>query len=412
MLELFARRRDFRQLFLAHAVSRAGDAFNAVALVVLVLELTDSSLGVAGAVAFEVVAVLLFGVVAGLFVDRYPRREVMVIADLTRAVLVGALAVFSGSLVLAFVVAFGVSLGGVVFNPAAASLVPETVTRNELVRANATLWATGVTLQIAMAPLAGVLIATVGVGAAFAVNAASFAGSAILLVGLRAGRTPASMEPVGWRAALAGVHEVRAHPLLRRLSVAQLLAALSAGATSGLLVVLARERLGTDSAGFGFLLGAIGVGAVAGTLLLARHIRPGVRGWLFGPLAGRGLVDLGLATTTSPALAGGLLAVYGAGTSTGTIAFQSTLQTETDAERRGRVFAFFDILWGSGRLVSLGIGGVLADVLGVRAVYYAGGVVLVLAALTGFRSPLLRTTARGRGRGDPAAPAAPPEPLG
>lgn len=75
------RRPAFRRLFLAHAISRAGDAFNTVALVVLVFDLTGSGLGVAGTVVFEVLPVLLLGPLAGLVVDRVPRRRVMVSAD-------------------------------------------------------------------------------------------------------------------------------------------------------------------------------------------------------------------------------------------------------------------------------------------------------------------------------------------
>src|SRR5712692_3775485 len=67
---------EFRRLFLAHSISRAGDTFNTVALVVLVFQLTGSGLGVAGTVALEV----LPGPVVGLIVDRYPRRGLMVAA--------------------------------------------------------------------------------------------------------------------------------------------------------------------------------------------------------------------------------------------------------------------------------------------------------------------------------------------
>lgn len=98
-----------------------------------------------------------------------------------------------------------------------------------------------VVAQVVLAPTAGLVIAAAGVSAAFAVNAATFAVSALLLVGLRAGRTPADIEVRGWAGALAGIGAVRSDPLLRRLAVVQVLAALSAGATSGLLVVLAQR---------------------------------------------------------------------------------------------------------------------------------------------------------------------------
>lgn len=121
--------------------------------------------------------------------------------------------------------------------------------------------------------------------------------------------------------------------------------------------------------------------------MFGRVIKPGVRGWLYGPLVLRGGVDLGLATTSNAVIAGGLLGAYGVGTSTGMVAFQSTVQTETTSEQRGRAFALFDVLWNSARLASLGLGGVVADAAGIRVVYLLGGLVLLAAALVGFTSP-------------------------
>jgi hypothetical protein len=101
----------------------------------------------------------------------------------------------------------------------------------------------------------------------------------------------------------------------------------------------------------------------------------------------RGGVDLGLASTTNALVAGAALGTYGVGTSTGMVAFQSTIQTEVTTEHRGRTFALFDVLWNGARLVSLGLGGVLADVAGIRAVYAVGGAPLLSAAMIGFLGP-------------------------
>lgn len=105
---------------------------------------------------------------------------------------------------------------------------------------------------------------------------------------------------------------------------------------------------------------------------------------MFGPLLLRGLVDLVLASTRSLAIAMGALAVYEVGTSTGMVTYNSLLQAEVAPELRGRVFAGFDLLWQAGRLASLVLGGVAADALGIRAVYYLGGVLLLVAGAVGF----------------------------
>lgn len=339
MRDLLRSNSTFRRLFLAHATSRAGDAFSAVALVVLVFELTGSGLSVATIVVFEVVPVIALGPIAGVLADRYPCRSVMIGADVLRAALVGTLALVHGEVAIAFAVAFGVSVGSVFFNPAASSLVPDVVGEDELVDANTALWTIAVAAQVILAPLAGVLIVSAGVGAAFAVNAASYVVSALLLRRVPVGALPPRAAVSGWPAAREGVRVVRRSPLLSRLAAVQVLASLSAGATSGLLVVLAADWLGVGPSGFGVLLACIGAGVALGPLVLRRHVRPGDKRWLFGPYALRGAADLTLATVSSPIVAGPALGLYGVGTSTGMISYQSTLQTLVPPETRGRAFA-------------------------------------------------------------------------
>ena len=140
---------EFRRLFLAHSISRAGDAFNTVALVVLVFNLTGSGLGVAGAVMFEVAPVLILGPVAGLAADRLPRRRLMVGADVFRAVAALGLVVATDTVGVAYAVAFGLSAGAVLFNPAAGSLLPDVIGEDDVVTANSALWITAVVAQIA-----------------------------------------------------------------------------------------------------------------------------------------------------------------------------------------------------------------------------------------------------------------------
>ena len=132
----------------------------------------------------------------------------------------------------------------------------------------------------------------------------------------------------------------------------QLLAALSAGRPASCWQCWPAAIWGVGPDGFGLLLGAIGVSAALGPLPLARLVKqPTPRpAWAFGPLLLRGLVDLLLATTTgSLGVAIGALAVYGSGTSTVMVIYNSLLQAEVAPEVRGRVFAGFDLLWQDGR---------------------------------------------------------------
>ena len=372
----------FRRLFAAQTVSRWGDTLNAVALVILVFELTGSGLRVAGTVAFEIVPVLLLGFAAGAVVDRRPRRRVMIAADLARAAVALALAAFGTNLPVIYAAAFALSAGTVFFNPAASSLLPSVVRPADLVAANSALWSAAVLSQIALAPLAGALVAFAGARPAFLLNGASFLVSAVLLARLPV-PGPAPVAEAG-RRRLTDVKEglllICRSRFLGTLAVVQGTAALSAGATSALLVVLAERHLDAGPSRFGLLIGAIGVGAGLGPLVLRRVLsdprRPGL---LFGPYLLRGGVDLTLAASSSFTVAIGALVTYGVGTSTGMVTYNSLLQTTVPDRLRGRVFAFYDVLWQGARLVSLAAGGLLADAVGVRAVYVAGGLLLLAA---------------------------------
>ena len=378
------RQPGFRRFWAARTVSQWGDTFNSVALVILVYRLTGSGLRVGGTVVFEVVPVLVFGFVAGAVVDRLPRQRVMVAADVGRAVIAAALAVSHTNLAVIYGAAFALSALTVFFNPAASSVVPALVGPDHVVGANSAVWSAAVLSQIALAPAAGALVAYAGAGPAFALNAASYAMSACLLIGLRL-PSPAGRAAGRHLADIAeGLRAIRRDRFLRTLAAVQALAALSAGATSALLVVLAERRLHVGPGRFGLLIGAIGVGAGLGPLVLHRLVgdvrRPG---WLFGPYLLRGAVDFTLAASSSYPLSLGALAVYGVGTSTGNITYNSVLQTTVPDRLRGRVFAFFDIVWQTGRMVSIVAGGILADRLGISAVYGLGAALLIGAAVLG-----------------------------
>jgi len=383
-LRILLARPGYRRLWTARTVSQVGDVAQFTTLALLLVHLTGSAVGVTGAVLAEIVAVLLVGPFAGSLVDRLPRVRVMVAADAVRIVLASALAEWHGSPGVAYGVAFGLAAGQVFFAPASQSLLPALVDETELVAANSGIWTAAVSAQVLVAPVAALLATRVGFGAAFGVNAVSFAVSASVLTGLR---EPARPRPASVSSPFAhareGLRALAALPLLKALAAGQFLAALSAGATSALLVVLAKDRLG-GGGGYGLLIAAIGVGAALGPLLLTRRITDPRRPLLvFGPYAVRGLVDLVLSVVTAVPLAAAALVFYGLSTSTGNVTFSSLLQSRVPEDLRGRAFAGFDVLWQTGRLLSLLGGGLLADAVGIRAVYLLGGLLLLAAAAVG-----------------------------
>lgn len=380
----------YRRWWAARTVSQWGDVASTVALGLLVLQLTGSGLGVAVVVAAEILPIMLLAPLAGVLVDRLPRRPVMVAADLVRAGLAAAIPLASAHVETVYLIAAGMSAATVFFDPAAGAVLPNLIDKRQLVAANSGIWTTAVISQIALAPVTGLVVTVAGLNIAFWANTASYLLSAALLTRLpepphRPEEDRAAAVGRRWRAwwhdATAGIGHITSNRRLVALALGQALAALSAGATSALLVVYVRQHLHAPPAGYGLVLGAIGVGAALGPLVLIRLIRDTTRpGWVFGPYALRGGVDLALAVVHTLPAAAATLAVYGLGTSTGAVTFNSLLQATVPDRLRGRVLASFDLTWQTGRLASLGIGGLLADHFGITAVYWLGGALLLLAA--------------------------------
>lgn len=382
--------RSYFPLWISQLVSNFGDTLNYIALVILVYQLSQSGLAVSAMVVFEIIPVLLLAPVAGVVIDRFPRKTILITSDLVRAVLVIAL-ILAQATWQVYLIAAGLVAAGAFFNPTVQAVIPSIVNKESLLAANSVSWTTGRLVQIIASALAGGLIALFGPDLAFAINALTFVFSAGILLMLpippHAGEiNRASKRGLGgWLTDIkVGLTYAVRDQFVSRLLVVQALSSLGAGATSALLVVLAEQHLKLPPAGFAWLLLAIGAGALLGPLLFGsftqnyRNIR-----YLFIPYVIRGIGDVIIAIITPLPLALLIMFIYGLNTSTGMVVYNSLLQSEVEEEVRGRVFTLFDIVWNLFRLVSLALGGVLVEIWGIQPVYYLGGGFLTGAGLLG-----------------------------
>ncbi len=151
-----------------------------------------------------------------------------------------------------------------------------------------------------------------------------------------------------------------------------------------MLVVLAERHLDLEPAGFAWLIGAIGVGALLGPLIpntLAKDYR--TARWLFVPYIIRGVGDVLIAIFTPLPIALVIMFVYGLNTSTGMVVFSSTVQGAVPDTMRGRVFTLLDVSWNAMRLLSLALGAVMVDAIGIDPLFWTGGALLAGAGILG-----------------------------
>lgn len=385
-----ARSPSYFPLWVAQLLSNFGDTLHYIALVMLVFQLTGQGIAVAGLAAAEIVPVLALGPAAGVVIDRFSRKAVLIGSDLFRAALVLSLLWPQGAW-HAYLVAAGLAAGATFFNPTVQAVMPFLTTEDQRLAANSVAWSTGRLVQILASALAGGLIAWLGTGPVFALNATSFVASALLITALtiptHAGQLGATTKR-GLGTYLADARAGLAYALrdcfVSRLLVVQAIASFATGATSAMLIVLSERHLQLPPSGFAWLIGAIGVGALLGPLIpntLARDYRSAR--WLFVPYVIRGVGDVLLAVFTPLPIALLLLFIYGLNTSTGVVVFNSTVQGAVPDEVRGRVFTLLDVTWNSLRLLSLAVGGLLVDAVGIQPLFWAGGLILALAGLLG-----------------------------
>ena len=377
-------------LWLGQLVSSFGDTLHYVALVVLVFQLSGQGLAVAGLVAVEVIPVLVLGPIAGVMIDRFGRKGILIGSDVVRAALALSL-VWPQGVWHAYVVAAGLSAASVFFNPTVNAIMPAITTPDQRLAANSVSWSTGRLVQILAASIAGGIIAAVGTAPAFALNAATFVVSAACISRLRIPRHAGQLDPGTKRGlrsyfadARAGLDYARRDFFVGRLLVVQSLASFAVGGTGAMLVVLSERHLRQPPSGFAWLIAAIGAGALIGPLIpnaLARDYR--TARWLFVPYLIRGVGDALIAIFTPLPVALVILFVYGLNTSTGMVVFSTTIQGAIPDTMRGRVFTLLDADWSAFRLASLALGAVIVDRFGVEPLFWMGGSLLFTAGVLG-----------------------------
>ena len=274
LLALIRDNRDFRYLWFGQIVSQLGDWFNIVALFALLFELTGSATSVAALMVMQMLPIAVVGPVAGVIVDRFDRRRIMIAADIIRGTAVmGLLLVRTPETVWVAYAVTGVMVAcSGFFEPARSATVPSIVPRDKLVAANAISTGTWSAMLAVGASLGGAVAALLGRDAAFIINAASFFASAFFLFQMRVpGRQDSVKAALGLRGVIDGLAYMRGHGEVARIALVKGGWAIVGGALLLLTVFGDRIfRIGDSSdAGIGSLFGARGVGAFAGSLIVS-----------------------------------------------------------------------------------------------------------------------------------------------
>ena len=389
----------FRRLWLAQLVSIFGDFLAIFGVISLIsFRLHGTPLQVTGIMIAYMAPLTVVGTVAGVFVDRWNIKRVMISSDLLRAVLV-LLLVFVTRLDYLYAIFFGVSCVSSFFGPAQSVTLRTVVPVEGLLGANALMSQAFYSARIAAPAVAGGLVALLGEKSCFYLDSASFLFSAAMLSTLvilrpasahpnatSTGAQPAEASVNSWTHQFtAGVRFIFTHEALSFVMISMAAAMFVLSCFSPLISVYVRDFLAAGSLLFGVVSSLVGVGLIVGTQMvhfLARS-RPHSHASVAG-LFGLGVAVALLGLTGRIPLTG--LSTFGMGFA---IAFvvvpaQTLMQRETPPAMLGRVSSAFLSLLSLAQVLGLILSGYLAQSLGIRNLFKASAVLLLVLAVFGY----------------------------
>ena len=391
------RRRDFGLLWLAGLVSTAGDWVLYAALPFYVYERTGSTVATAGMIVARLVPGALLGTVAGVFVDRWSRKRVLVVSNLLQAFTVALLLLvpLDGWLWVVFAVAAAQSAIASFSSPAESALLPSLVPQDDLLAANALNALNNRLARLLGLPLGAALLGAVGLRGVVLVDCATFLAAALLVAPIVApGRAIAEVTGAArsaweafWNDWLAGMRIVFREREITLLFVVFGLMTFSGTMLDPLSVAWVRDVLGEGPEVFAWLLWAHAVSGIAGTLLVgrfgARFAARDLIGWTCLVAAAATAVKFNLPAVW---LALAMSAVAGVTSVATSVGVETLAQRTVPDAVRGRVFG---ALGASGSLLSLlgaAGGGVLAEVVGIVTMLNVAAALIALSGVAVLRA--------------------------
>jgi MFS family permease len=395
----------FVRVWSAATISIFGSLITRMALpFVAILVLGAGAFEVALVRSIDLLAALLFGLFVGAWVDRLRRRPVMVWADLGRAVLLLTIpiAAVGGWLTLAqlLLVSFAVAILSTFFDAADNAYLPSIVPRDELVRANGALAASGSAAEFTAFGISGFLVQLLSAPLAIFIDAVSFVVSALLLGSIRRPENPpppkADREPV-LQEIREGLAIIARDPIIRAFTLASMAMATLWGVFGAVWILFAVDELGLGPAAIGIIAGFGGLSSLVGAVVaerVTRRLGVGRAAIASMLVASVGFVLIPLAPAGMPFLAFGFLVgqqLIGDGAVTlYDVAETSVRQARVRDRALGRVAATVQVASVGAQLAAALAAGLLAEVIGLRATAFLAPLGTLVAAAILVASPVRR----------------------
>jgi MFS family permease len=375
------RNRNFSKMWTGQLVSTMGSALTSLAASIYVFRLTNSAMSVGLMLMATAAPSLLVGLFAGVLVDRYDRKRIMIAADLTRAVLVFLIPFLVPlSVIWLYVIVMLTSAIGQFFDPAHESVLPEVASEEELAAANSLMAISSFGSTAIGFAASGLIASAANISWAFYLDAISFlfSGLCIFLIRIKPilveGETNVTLVIKNLK---VGVRQLFDTPILRSLFTASIPTLVAFGMSNVLLLPFALRALKATEFEYGLQEGLTSLGFVVASLLIAGifdRMREGA--WIAASFIGMAVASIFYSFTHSIPLAIAIVTIEGFFNAPSSIGRRLIIQRNTPREMRGRVNSVFfvsrDVLF----LIGMAAAG-LADFIDVRLMYLSSAILLL-----------------------------------
>lgn len=384
------KHRNYRLFWFGQLISVTGTWMQTLAQSWLVLSLTSSALLLGLVSVFQFAPVLLFGMFAGVLADRLPKRNLLVVTQVIAMVLATILAVLVATerveLWHVYALALGLGINNAFDMPARQAFVAEMVGKEDLPNAIALNSSLFNAARIVGPALAGLLLATLGAAFCFGINAASYLAVVAGLLMMRITPRPTASRGRGVAQLREGLSYVRRTPeILRPVLLVGLVATF--GMNFNIWIpLLAKQDFAGGAGSFGLLMASSGVGSLVGALGLAFVVRSVQRWMVFAAAAALGVFNLALALSGAESvpvpLAMVVLAFVGLSSTTMMAMANTTVQTASPDELRGRIMSVYMTVFAGTAPFGAVIAGLVANRFGAPTSVAVGGIVTLAAVAT------------------------------
>ncbi len=384
----------------AQALSSFGTSVSTVALGIMVYQLTGSMLQMGGVMAISAFPLIVTSWIGGALLDRFSAKWIMVGADAARAVLI-LLLPFAAEAAIGFIYVIACLLGifSACFNPGQLKLILELVEREQLVKANSYASISRDSTEWIGYVVGGALVLALGYKIAFAIDAASYVASGLLLLGLpraaRRAEPPASVRTLIAESPAVLMRMWR-HPALRTNMLLVVLPAMAVmmGMPNSYGLVL--EVFDAGALAMGFMEAAVAVGSIAGALVISRMSLKGDKNaYVLLSLVLVAACLVGVWATDYLGVAIALMGIAGL-MNVGMVIPSITMFQEIPAEAdKGRLLAVRGGFGQIGATVGFLVGGVLGDVVGIRRTFLMAGLAAMLMGVAVYLPYRVASSRRG-----------------